>query len=83
MMPRWLPGDTAYTACDTMCTHDPRALYHTRALCHTHGACPYWQVLESYTEKVATLYDVPWRLSGCYYPWNRTFEIGFDATYTP
>lgn len=36
-----------------------------------------YKVLSSKYEDIATGYKLPWRLDSIYYPWNRTFEMGF------
>lgn len=36
-----------------------------------------FKVLSSKYESIAADYQLPWRLDSVYYPWNRTFEMGF------
>lgn len=38
-----------------------------------------WKLLESQYAQITQLWDLPFQLDGVYFPWNRTFEIGFYA----
>ena len=38
-----------------------------------------YKVESSLCEDIVADFDLPWVLDSCYYPWNRTFEIGFTA----
>ena len=35
------------------------------------------KVLAAYAARVADAYALPFALESVYYPWNRTFEVGF------
>jgi len=37
-------------------------------------------VLQSLMEDLSELFELPWKLNAIYYPWLRTFEIGFKAS---
>lgn len=37
-----------------------------------------YKSLSSRYEDIATIYSLPWTLGSTYFPWNRTFEIGFS-----
>jgi len=39
-----------------------------------------WKVLASNLEEIDETYSLPWKLNEAYFPWNRTFEIGFVAS---
>lgn len=39
-----------------------------------------YKVLKARTADIATTYGVPWELEALWYPWNRTFEIGLNAS---
>ena len=39
-----------------------------------------WKVLASNLEEIDEAYSLQWKLNEAYFPWNRTFEIGFVAS---
>ncbi len=38
-----------------------------------------WKVLNVDYENINRVFGTSWKLESCYFPWNRTFEIGFYA----
>jgi len=42
-----------------------------------------YKILNSYYAQINTLFQTPYQLQSIYYPWNRTFEIGFSVQPIP